>query len=340
MGSELESFIQNILQNAEKEAQRILEEARQEARRIIEEAEQRARREAEKRAKEIIESERSRIFDEELRKIRREKAELKGKILEKLRNKLREEIKTKVRTSIEEINYGDILYRLIREAVLELGVDKLIISANPRDLEFIKSRLRDIKRKIKEDIGVDIDITFGDKIDVIGGIIARTPSGDKVYNATLDALVEQAISKNITKIARRLGLISQNRFRRLIHKLFSKINRPLEIEDSGGNKVVLHPCKNIYLITTEHGRIDLVCEADNAITLVYATLGRATAKKIEEFTSIVNSQFVDKNPQKVFIAFSGSDKESEGLLRKNNILLLTKKELFRIDREINAGIFE
>lgn len=338
VSSDIEEYIQLIIKNAEKEAQKILEEARREANKIVEDAKKEAMEKAEKRAREILESIRSRIMDEKLRRFRGEKAKLKKSIVDRLKEKLLSEIENRIRGR-GGVDYGDMLYRFIREAALELGSDELIISANSKDLEFIKSRLNDIRRRLKEDIGIDVKITLGEKIDVIGGITVRTSTGDKAYTATLDSLVEQVISKNLTKIARHLGLITQRRFRELIHMLLSRIDRPIEIDDMYGEKISLHPCEEIHFVETENGRIDAICKSEGRITAIYATLGRATKEKIEAFLGAIESQLPNTDPQKIFIAYSGPEETVKEILKKNNIALLTRKELFQLDQRIGARIF-
>ncbi|MCR8501460.1 MAG: V-type ATP synthase subunit E family protein [Candidatus Korarchaeota archaeon] len=340
MSDELELFIRDLLGKVEEEAREILENAHKEADSIIKAAEEKARAEAERRAREVIDMERRRVLDTEMRRIKGEKAVLKDKILDNLQGKILKLIEEKIQERTKDIDYYGFLYKLVREAVLELGENEIVVSANTRDLEFIKSRSDDIRRKIREEIGIDVNLELGEKINVIGGIIVRNKGGDKVFNAVLDTLVKRVISRNIKRIVRRLGLISQNRFVKLLYTMFSKISDSIEIEASNGKKVLLHPCKNIYSLTTESGRIDLICEADNIETVIYATIGKATPRKIEEFINVVSSKLAGKEYQKIFIAFSDSDEEVKELLHEHDIALLTRRELFNIDRQVGSKIFE
>lgn len=340
MSSDVEILINSILEEAKKEAHEILERAREEANRIIRTAEEKARTEAERRAREVIDTERRRMLDAEIRKIREEKVILKSEIINKLQSKILKLVEDKIRGQLRGFDYYEFLYKLIRGAVLELGESEIIISANARDLEFLKSRKDEIKRKIREEVGIDVNIEIGEKIDAIGGVIIKSKNGDKTFNAVLDTLVKRMISLNTKKIVKYLGLISQNRFEKLIHKVFSKIANRLEIEASNGKKAILHPCENIYKITTESGRIDLVCDSGDMKTAVYATLGKATTKKIEEFMNAINSKLTGRNVQKIFIAFSGADEGALEPLLTNNIALITRNELFKIDRQIGSRVFE
>jgi V/A-type H+-transporting ATPase subunit E len=191
-----------ILEEAEEEAERIREQARREAERIREQAE-----------KEVL-----RIIASELRAVRDRivgEAELRGRrLLMEAREKAISSVFEEVRRRLEEIargeaglDYGEILLSLIEEAASQIGGERFIVSANERDIRYLRQNLEEVEGKLSERIG-GVKITIADiPISCIGGVVVSDSERTKIYHNTLDGRLERVERRMRAEVAERLGVV-------------------------------------------------------------------------------------------------------------------------------------
>ncbi|HUU75530.1 MAG TPA: V-type ATP synthase subunit E family protein [Methanoregulaceae archaeon] len=84
-----------------------------------------------------------------------------------------------------DARYSVILTHLIAESIREIGSDNVILFANRRDFAIIKKILR-------EGYARGVSITLSDHpIEVSGGVVLRTLSGDRSVNNSFEARLER-----------------------------------------------------------------------------------------------------------------------------------------------------
>ncbi len=339
--SEYEALIETIMREGEKQVQEILDNARREAEKIVKEAERKAYEIAEKEARIIRETMLNKMIDEKKRRLIEDKIKLKEAKLKQLRTILIRRIQDIIHGKDRRWDYTKILYSLLREAVSETAQEKVVVYANGRDLEFIKTHKAELESRLEEDLGKKITLTIGDKVDVIGGVICSTPDGVLTYNATIDGRIDEVMRKLSVKIARNLGMMSQARFRSLICKILERVNKEIMVKDAQGRELKLLPVVEVYSLIMPGQRIDAVCtHSDGKTTFIYATLGTANVKRIDEFKSSVD-RFLSENKVDlhalIFIGFSGvEEKNVREMLAKYGIYLMTKKELIKLANEVGV----
>jgi V/A-type H+-transporting ATPase subunit E len=193
--------------------------------RIISEAEERARRiiQAAERECERIKAESERqvltIISSELRAIRDRivgRAIIEGRKMVML---AREEMISRVRMDVEkrlmeiaegksgDVEYGEVLVRLIEEAASAIGGEEFIIAANRRDLEYLRGHLEDVEETLKGLLG-EVKLELEEEpIEAVGGVVVRSRDGTKIYNNTLEGRLRKAWSRMEAEVAKKLELI-------------------------------------------------------------------------------------------------------------------------------------
>ena len=103
--------------------------------------------------------------------------------------------------------YTTILVKLISESASAIGGEVFFVTANERDLTYIKKNLKTIIRDLKKDIG-DVTIKLvDDPVDITGGVVVRNEDGTKTYYNTLKGKLENARSRIEAEVAQVLGVI-------------------------------------------------------------------------------------------------------------------------------------
>jgi len=184
---------------------------------------------AEKRAEEVLkaaEAERERINTEtdrqilqlmgsELKTVRDRiigQAELEGRkvlmtaraeMLSKVYSQVENRLKDVVEVKSEDHDYGIILNKLIKEGVLAIGGNEFIVSANKRDLEYLRKNLKKIGETLE-----GTTLKLDEKpVEILGGVVVKNPTGDKVYYNTLEGRLERVRRTMEARVAKMLGVI-------------------------------------------------------------------------------------------------------------------------------------
>ena len=104
-------------------------------------------------------------------------------------------------------DYGEVLAKLIVETALAIGGEEFIVSANTRDLEYLKKNLNKIRNQVKDAVGVG-DLKLDDEpIDVIGGVVVRNSDGTKTFHNTLEGRLVNTRGRVEAQVSKILGVI-------------------------------------------------------------------------------------------------------------------------------------
>ncbi len=199
-GAEL--IIQEINREAEQKIQYILSEAREEAEKLKEEARKRAEARAEwilRKAKTQAEIEKQRIIANAKLEVRKRKLAVQEeyirRVIEELKNRL---------ANLPDEEYFPILVELTAKAVDELGTDSVVLRSNERTLKLIVERLSDFKEKLAGRLGKQVEVTIGEPVQTIGGVIVESPDGSVRVDNTFEARIERFESELRAAIAKTL----------------------------------------------------------------------------------------------------------------------------------------
>jgi len=104
-------------------------------------------------------------------------------------------------------DYTTILVKLISESASAIGGEVFFVTANERDLTYLKKNLKTINRNLKKDLG-DITIKLEDEpIDITGGVVVRNDDATKTYYNTLKGRLDNVRSRIEAEVAQILGVI-------------------------------------------------------------------------------------------------------------------------------------
>jgi V/A-type H+-transporting ATPase subunit E len=191
-----EEIIQEIHREADQKVQYILNEAREKAEKIKDEARKRAESQADwilRKASTQAEIEKQRVIANARLEVRKKKLEVQESLIKEVLQELRARL-----SSLPDEDYFEVLVSLTKEAVKELGMGKVVIRSNKRTLELIGSRLDEFSDK------VGAEVSLGDTIDTIGGVVVGDPEGTVRVDNTFEARIERMENELRAGIARAL----------------------------------------------------------------------------------------------------------------------------------------
>ncbi len=127
------------------------------------------------------------------------RAEMLSKVYSQVENRLKDVVEVKS----EDHDYGVILNKLIKEGVLAIGGNEFIVSANKRDMEYLRKNLKKIGGALE-----GATIRLDEKpLDILSGVVVKNLSGDKVYYNTLEGRLARVRRIMEARIADKLGVI-------------------------------------------------------------------------------------------------------------------------------------
>ncbi len=186
MSDDIKAFIDEINRRTEEEAEKIISDAEEKAREIIKQAEEEANKIFQHEASSRLKLLRRRIIGKAEMDARKELIKAKNEILEKIYQLSLQKLE-QVARGTSEINYSEVLTRLIEEAIISLDEDEVLIEANERDKEYLSVNLHRIENELSQRLSRNIKLRLSDNtINVLGGVIVYNPSRTKIYNNTLE----------------------------------------------------------------------------------------------------------------------------------------------------------
>ena len=140
-------------------------------------------------------------------------AELEGRKMlmltrQELLSKVFEEAERRLEDMAEGMGpeYTSILAKMISESVSAIGGEEFIVTANERDLDYIKKNLKTINRDLKKALGGTIRLEE-EPIDITGGVVVRNIDATKTYYNTLSGKLDNVRSRIEAEVAEILGVI-------------------------------------------------------------------------------------------------------------------------------------
>jgi V/A-type H+-transporting ATPase subunit E len=188
-----------ILGEAEKKATWILTKAEEEKKRIMEQTH--------KSIEGVIGSELRAVHDRIVGRAqlegRRQLLEARMEVLNRVYDEALEQIKAVAAGKRRSVDYSGSLIKLIAEADQAMGDDMYLVSANAKDLVYLKKSVG----AISEAIGGKKITIKETPVDIIGGIIVSNPDGTKSMENTLERRLGVVNDRLQTEIAKKLGVI-------------------------------------------------------------------------------------------------------------------------------------
>ena len=199
-GAEL--IIQEINREAERKIQYILSEAQKEAERIKEEARKRAEARAEwilRKARTQAEIEKQRIIANARLEVRKKRLQVQEELIQEVISALKERL-----AELPEEEYFPMLVDLTASAVRELGVRSVVVLSNERTLRMLSEKLDEFMKALAEKLGIEVEVSLGEPVNTIGGVIVETPDGSVRVDNTFESRIERFESELRAEIAKAL----------------------------------------------------------------------------------------------------------------------------------------
>jgi vacuolar-type H+-ATPase subunit E/Vma4 len=192
-----------IIARGEEKARRIQQAAEKECERI--------RAESEKQILNIIGSElrslRDRIVGrasvEGRKTLMKAREEVLSSVFDDAGNRLREVAEGRDKN----VDYGEVLVKLIIESISGMGGSDFVVAANDRDLTYLKRHLNGIKGRAEGALGQINTSLEGSPIDAMGGVEVRNTDGSKIFHNTFEGRLLKARGRIEAKVLKTLGVI-------------------------------------------------------------------------------------------------------------------------------------
>ncbi|KUH32315.1 ATP synthase subunit E [Thermococcus celericrescens] len=199
-GAEL--IIQEINREAEQKIQYILKQAQEEAEKIKAEARKRAEARADwilRKAKTQAEIERQRIVANARLEVRKKRLQVQEELIQEVITALRERL-----AELPDEEYFPMLVDLAVQAVGELGSESVVVRSNERTLKLLSERADEFRKALGERLGREIEVSLGEPVGTIGGLVVETPDGAVRVNNTFEARIERFEGELRAEIAKAL----------------------------------------------------------------------------------------------------------------------------------------
>lgn len=199
-GAEL--IIQEINREAEQKIQYILREAQKEAEKIKEEARKRAEARAEwimRKTQTQAEIEKQRIIANARLEVRKKRLAVQEALIQEVITALRERL-----AELPDEEYFPMLVDLAVQAIWELNIDSVVVRSNERTLKLLVDRLSEFKKALAEKLGRDVEVTLGEPVPTIGGLIIETADGTVRVDNTFESRIERFEGELRAEIAKAL----------------------------------------------------------------------------------------------------------------------------------------
>lgn len=203
MSEDINAFIKEINKRTEEEIRNIIENAENEAREIIHKAEEEAKKIFQHEALSRIILLKRKILGKAEMDGRHEIIRAKEEVMKKILRLTREKLELIVSGKDPSINYHEVLYNLLEEAIENIGEQEVIVEANERDKEYLSANLRRIEEKLSRSLGIPVKITLSEESpNILGGVIVYSKDKSKIYYNTLEGRLNETIKKYRTILGR------------------------------------------------------------------------------------------------------------------------------------------
>jgi vacuolar-type H+-ATPase subunit E/Vma4 len=192
--SESVELIKNeITRRAQAETKKTIAEAETQANSILSSAKTKAHEVMTASVKPEIEVMRRRILGSQMLEGRKIMLKLKYELTLKVLNSVEDKLRSIASGKDDSIDYNELLFNLLEEAISKLGEVEVLIRANKRDLSYLSKNLSRIERNLSKTIHEKVKLELSNKpLSCIGGVIATNKDGDKTFINTLEGRLSTA----------------------------------------------------------------------------------------------------------------------------------------------------
>jgi V/A-type H+-transporting ATPase subunit E len=182
----LELIKSEITRRAREESEKIIMDAEREAQSILSKAEAKAREVMMASVKPEVEVMRRRILGSAMLEGRKMMLKAKHELVLKVLNAAEEKLR-RIAEGGGGVDYGEVLFHLLKEAVSGLGEEEVQVSANERDRSYLNRNLDRIGERLSRELGRRVKLTVADNpLNCIGGVVVKSRDGLRLFNNTLD----------------------------------------------------------------------------------------------------------------------------------------------------------
>jgi V/A-type H+-transporting ATPase subunit E len=182
----LELIKSEITRRAREESEKIIMDAEREAQSILSKAEAKAREVMMASVKPEVEVMRRRILGSAMLEGRKMMLKAKHELVLKVLNAAEEKLR-RIAEGGGGVDYGEVLFHLLKEAVSGLGEEEVQVSANERDRSYLNRNLDRIGERLSRELGRRVKLTVADNpLNCIGGVVVKSKDGLRLFNNTLD----------------------------------------------------------------------------------------------------------------------------------------------------------
>ena len=186
MSEALELIKSEITRRAREESEKIIMDAEREAQSILSKAEAKAREVMMASVKPEVEVMRRRILGSAMLEGRKMMLKAKHELVLKVLNAAEEKLR-RIAEGGGGVDYGEVLFHLLKEAVSGLGEEEVQVSANERDRSYLNRNLDRIGERLSRELGRKVKLTVADNpLNCIGGVVVKSKDGLRLFNNTLD----------------------------------------------------------------------------------------------------------------------------------------------------------
>ena len=186
MSEALELIKSEITRRAREESEKIIMDAEREAQSILSKAEAKAREVMMASVKPEVEVMRRRILGSAMLEGRKMMLKAKHELVLKVLNAAEEKLR-RIAEGGGGVDYGEVLFHLLKEAVSGLGEEEVQVSANERDRSYLNRNLDRIGERLSRELGRRVKLTVVDNpLNCIGGVVVKSKDGLRLFNNTLD----------------------------------------------------------------------------------------------------------------------------------------------------------
>lgn len=186
MSEALELIKSEITRRAREESEKIIMDAEREAQSILSKAEAKAREVMMASVKPEVEVMRRRILGSAMLEGRKMMLKAKHELVLKVLNAAEEKLR-RIAEGGGGVDYGEVLFHLLKEAVSGLGEEEVQVSANERDRSYLNRNLDRIGERLSRELGRRVKLTVADNpLNCIGGVVVKSKDGLRLFNNTLD----------------------------------------------------------------------------------------------------------------------------------------------------------
>lgn len=186
MSEALELIKSEITRRAREESEKIIMDAEREAQSILSKAEAKAREVMMASVKPEVEVMRRRILGSAMLEGRKMMLKAKHELVLKVLNAAEEKLR-RIAEGGGGVDYGEVLFHLLKEAVSGLGEEEVQVSANERDRSYLNRNLDRIGERLSRELGRRVKLTVADNpLNCIGGVVVKSRDGLRLFNNTLD----------------------------------------------------------------------------------------------------------------------------------------------------------